>query len=160
MIQIAEATDQLLKLIPKAVAVDLQPLFFRFTLDTTACLLFGRRVGALDSSDSDDENLFAIAFDKAQDYLARRGRLGGLYWFIDGPDFRLQCKRVHEHVDTAIIQALREEDACHQQSTDSILRDLMQQTTDIKILREQCLNVLLAGRDTTACLLGWTLYDL
>lgn len=158
MIQIAGATDELLSLIPNATAVDLQPLFFRFTLETTSSMLFGQRLGPLDSDVGDDENSFANAFDKGQDYLARRGRLGGLYWLIDGADFRLQCKRVHEHVDNAIQQALQKQHADSDQ-TNSILRDLVQQTTDMKILREQCLNVLLAGRDTTACLLSWTLYD-
>ena len=34
---------------------------------------------------------------------------------------------------------------------------LIQETRDKKELRDQCLNVLLAGRDTTACCLTWTL---
>jgi cytochrome P450 len=35
---------------------------------------------------------------------------------------------------------------------------LVQQTRDPRVLRDQCLNVLLAGRDTTACCLSWTVY--
>jgi cytochrome P450 len=34
---------------------------------------------------------------------------------------------------------------------------LVRETRDKKALRDQCLNVLLAGRDTTACCLTWTL---
>ena len=34
---------------------------------------------------------------------------------------------------------------------------LIQETRNKKELRDQCLNVLLAGRDTTACCLSWTL---
>lgn len=158
MVQIGEATEQLLALIPEAGQVDLQPLFFRFTLDTTAYLLFGRRLGALKQNGDEGEHAFAVAFDKGQDYLAKRGRLGGLYWLIDGADFRRQCKRVHEHVDNAIENALKDEAEKREQVKHSILRDLVRQTTDKKLLREQCLNVLLAGRDTTACLLSWTLY--
>ncbi|KAK7187736.1 cytochrome P450 [Paraphaeosphaeria sporulosa] len=126
MAQIAEVTDQLLNLIP------------------------------VSGSFIDDENTFAIAFDKGQDYLAQSGRLGGLHWLIDSSDFRIQCKRVHEHVDNAIMQVLQEQDTGDKQSTQSILQDLVQQSTEKKVLREQCLNVLLAGRDTTACLLSWT----
>lgn len=37
-----------------------------------------------------------------------------------------------------------------------MLGGLVEETKNPKILREQCLNVVLAGRDTTACLLTWT----
>jgi len=158
--QIAAAAEDLIKLIPSATPVDLAPLFFRFTLDTTSYLLFGQRLGALDVQEDDDVFSFAAAFDRGQDYLARRGLLGGLYWLIDGPDFRRNCKIVHKHVDRLIENTLRErkmggveDEASHR----SILDSLLEQTTDRKLLREQCLNVLLAGRDTTACLLSWTL---
>ena len=158
--QIAAATDDLIKLIPTAAPVDLAPLFFRFTLDTTSYLLFGQRLGALDVQESDDVSSFAAASDRGQDYLAKRGLLGGLYWLIDGPDFRRHCKRVHKHVDELVNNALRDRKMSgdtEEASNRSILDSLLEQTTDPKILREQCLNVLLAGRDTTACLLSWTL---
>lgn len=140
--------------------MDLAPLFFRFTLDTTSYLLFGQRLGALDVQESDDVSSFAAAFDRGQDYLAKRGRLGGLYWLIDGSDFRRSCKGVHKHVDRLINNALQERkmsEYTQEASNRSILDSLLEQTTDPKVLREQCLNVLLAGRDTTACLLSWTL---
>lgn len=158
--QIAGATEDLINLIPSATPIDLAPLFFRYTLDTTSYLLFGQRLGALDLKESEDVASFAAAFDRGQDYLAKRGRLGGLYWLIDGIDFRRNCRRVHEHVDRLINKALGERKASDnsgETSTPSILDSLLEQTTDIKVLREQCLNVLLAGRDTTACLLSWTL---
>jgi cytochrome P450 len=158
--QIAAVTEDLIKLIPSATPIDLAPLFFRFTLDTTSYLLFGQRLGALDVQEDDDVSSFAAAFDRGQDYLARRGLLGGLYWLIDGPDFRRNCKLVHKHVDRLIKNAIRERKISG--NTDealsrSILDSLLEQMTDPKTLREQCLNVLLAGRDTTACLLSWTL---
>jgi cytochrome P450 len=158
--QIAAATEDLIKLIPSATPVDLAPLFFRFTLDTTSYLLFGQRLGALDVQESDDVSSFAAAFDRGQDYLAKRGLLGGLYWLIDGPDFRRNCKRVHKHVDRLVNNAIRERKMsgdAEEASNRSILDSLLEQTTDPRVLREQCLNVLLAGRDTTACLLSWTL---
>lgn len=136
MVQIEEAVDQLLTLIPVAGEADLQPLFFRLTLDTTAYLLFGRRIGALEMNRGDGEHAFALAFDSGQDYLARRGRLGGLYWLIDGVDFRRQCQRVHEHVDNAIAHALLEQEDSRDQATHSILGDLVRQTTD----RRSCAN--------------------
>lgn len=153
--QVASATEQLLRLIPSSKIVDLQPLFFRFTLETTSYLLFGQQLGVLENQVSEDATSFATAFDIGQDYLARRGRLGGLYWLIDGSEFRTNCKRVHQHLDRAIVEALSKRNDSGSGYT--ILEALAQETNDIKDLREQCLNVLLAGRDTTACLLSWTL---
>lgn len=105
--QIAAATGDFIKLIRGDVPIDLTPLFFRYTLDTTSYLLFGQRLGALDLQENVDVASFAAAFDRGQDYLAKRGRLGGLYWLIDGFDFRRNCKRVHEHVDKLVIDAMR-----------------------------------------------------
>lgn len=42
--------------------------------------------------------------------------------------------------------------------TSVFIEALIQQTKDPQVLQDQCLNVLLAGRDTTACCLHWTLY--
>lgn len=157
MQQIKGAADSVVNAITAGKIVDLQPLFFRFTLDTTSYLLFGQRLGAIDGTADDDVASFAAAFDAGQDYLAKRGRLGGLYWLIDGPDFRRQCKNVHDHLDKAIDRALHNPSNNSQTSSYSILGALLEQTKDPKALREHCLNVLLAGRDTTACLLTWTL---
>ncbi|CAI6339822.1 unnamed protein product [Periconia digitata] len=156
MAQIAEATEELICRIPEGSLVDLQPLFFRFTLDTTSYLLFGHRLGGLESDLSEKFASFSAAFDRAQDCLARRGRLGPLYWLIDGPQFRKDCARVHEHIDGAIEKALQKSNSLDQEATYTILGALIKETQDPKVLREQCLNVLLAGRDTTACLLSWT----
>ena len=146
--------------IPSGESVDLQPLFFRFTLDTTTFLLFGQDMKALDHTDtasSDAVASFATAFDEAQDFLARRGRLGGLYWLIDGFRFRRQCKAVHQYIDKAVQAALDARNDVDSKTSYTILGGLLEVTQDPRILRDQCLNVLLAGRDTTACLLSWTL---
>ena len=69
-------TDQ----ISPNIVVDLQPLFFRLTFDTTTFLLFGKTLSSLQSSDiAGKESEFAAAFNLGQDYLSHRGRLGDLY---------------------------------------------------------------------------------
>lgn len=40
------------------------------------------------------------------------------------------------------------------------INQVAQESATIEDLRDQLLNVLLAGRDTTACCLSWTLYVL
>ena len=146
---------------PNGKPIDLQPFFFRFTLETTTFLLFGRNLDVLDGNAADSQNAessFAAAFDQGQDYLARRGRLGGLYWLIDSLNFRRQCKIVHQYIDDAVLTALHAQATEDTKAAYTILGGLMKETRDPNVLRDQCLNVLLAGRDTTACLLSWTLY--
>ena len=139
--------------------VDLQPLFFRLTLDTTMAVLFGRSLDSSKVRGRGDETAFAKAFDHAQHQLARRGRLGDLYWLIDGKEFRRSCKAVHGFVDNIVAEALEESQAeVAAEDRYVFLKALISKTRDPIVLRDQLVNVLLAGRDTTACLLSWTLY--
>ncbi|CAN9124789.1 unnamed protein product [Alternaria alternata] len=154
-------TDQIS---PNSV-VDLQPLFFRLTFDTTTFLLFGKTLSSLQSSDiAGKESEFAAAFNLGQDYLSHRGRLGDLYWLANTPEFWRACKTSHRFVDDAIQDALDNADKSEPEKTEDedkksyvFIDALIQETRDKKELRDQCLNVLLAGRDTTACCLSWTL---
>lgn len=157
--EIARATEKLLHVLDFDETVDLQPLFFRLTLDTTAFLLFGRSIGAIDKAvdgTADRESEFADAFDIGQDYLAQRGRIGGLYWIIDGLKFRRACKTVHSFIDEIVREALQSPSTGDGSPTYTMLEALIAETRNPIVLRQQLLNVLLAGRDTTACLLSWT----
>jgi cytochrome P450 len=153
--QVEEHTEHLVDCIPDNEIIDLQPLFFQFTLDTITFLLFGKSMNSLQATASQEAE-FSKAFRIAQDYLFRRGRLGDLYWTIGGKEFRENCAIVHRFIDGAIQEALSME---HDKASDvhSFLDALIQETRDPKVLRDQLLNVMLAGRDTTACCLTWTL---
>ncbi|MCJ1432813.1 hypothetical protein MMC27_002170 [Xylographa pallens] len=140
--------------------LDLQPLFFRLTLDITMAVLFGRKLDTSEAHSGRDEAAFAKAFDYAQHKLAQRGRLGDLYWLINGPAFRRSCRVVHEFVDDIVAGATKESDSLPSPPGVAeryvFLRALISETRDPRVLRDQLVNVLLAGRDTTACLLSWT----
>lgn len=157
---ISDAASQFIELLPIGEVVDLQPLFFRFTLDTTTFLLFGHSIGALSASidnDSKDEvGAFAASFDFAQETLAKRGRLAQLYWLMDGLAFRRQCRTVHTYVDKLVQQVLQNPGVDDRKPNYTILAALLEHTTDSKAIRDALLNILLAGRDTTGCLLSWT----
>ena len=143
--------------------VDLQPLFFRLTLNTTMAVLFGKSMEDLEKQAAISEVEFARAFDHAQHRLAERGRLGDYYWLLGGKGFRRSCKMVHDFVDAIVVDALREADTHDNKESSSapdryiFIQALISQTKDRTILRDQVINILLAGRDTTACLLSWTL---
>ncbi|RYP87830.1 hypothetical protein DL769_000422 [Monosporascus sp. CRB-8-3] len=133
-----EPLNDLLTALPeKGGIVDLQPLFFRYTLDVTTAFLFGDSIRSLKSSDNATENVFARAFDLAQGYVAKRFRLLDLYWLIGGKEFRDACKMVHRYV---------------------FLKSVAKSCPDREALRGQIINILAAGRDTTACMLSWTLH--
>lgn len=144
--------------------VDLQPLFFKLTFDTTMFLLFGDAVSNLDWGQvAGQQSTFAQAFNLAQDYLAHRGRLGPFYWLLNDSAFRKACKTCHEVVDQAVEKALEAHAAetkdpqAQSEKSYVFLSALAEKTQDRKVLRDQCFNVLLAGRDTTGCCLTWTL---
>lgn len=65
---------ELVDLIPDGEAVDIQPLLFRFTLDTATEFLFGEAAGALSGKDGDKG--FAQAFNEAQYWVVWRFRWG------------------------------------------------------------------------------------
>ncbi len=160
-VEIQEHVEALISCIPNGKVVDFQPLFFRFTLDTTTYLLFGRSIHSLGEQSAQAE-AFSESFRIAQDFLAHRGRLGPFHWLLGGKSFRNANATVHRFIDGEIREAL----AAHkskQTSTSKAIIDygflgtLIQETQEPKILRDQLLNVLLAGRDTTACCLTWTM---
>lgn len=162
--QVVEHTEHLINCIQVDHFTDLQPLFFQFTFDTTTFLLFGNSTNSLQATSTQDavtarETEFSEAFRISQHYLFRRGRLGDAYWLIGGKDFRKQCSIVHRFIDEAVQEVLSVEHR-HQKPEDvhSFLDAIIQETRDPRVLRDQLLNIMLAGRDTTACCLTWTLY--
>ena len=140
--------------------LDLQPLFFRLTLDTSMAVLFGKPAKKSMIKGKIDESDFAKAFDHAQHGIASRAHLGNWYWLLGGRAFKRSCQTVHDFVDGIVAETLQEtESGTKDNSTDRyvFLRELIKRTRDPLTLRDQLLNVLLAARDTTACLLSWTI---
>lgn len=159
--QVKTAVQNLIDGVPDNAPVDLQPLFFRLTFDTTLFLLFGKYLPSLKSEGiTDRESEFAEAFNTGQDYLAQRGRLGDFYWLLGGLKFRRACRICHDFVDGAVQKALESSTEDHlneSREAYTFIDALIQESRDPKFLRSQCMNILLAGRDTTACCLTWAL---
>ncbi|KAF1963786.1 cytochrome P450 52A11 [Byssothecium circinans] len=162
-VEIKTSVERLLAKVPPDGVVDLQPLFFRLTFDTTMFLLFDELMSYLTSDEAaGQESEFATAFNVGQEYLSHRGRLGPFYWITNTPGFRKACRTSHSFVDAAVQRGLDVVDTKLDQPVGetnqyAFIDALMQKTRDKRVLRDQCLNILLAGRDTTACCLTWTL---
>ncbi|EXJ96107.1 hypothetical protein A1O1_01233 [Capronia coronata CBS 617.96] len=157
-----EAVDDLLDAIPHSEGVvDLQPLFFRLTLDTTTAFLFGESVRSLRAPDKVGEQTFADAFNIAQEYVAKRFRLLDLYWLIGGRKFQEACDNVHKFADQIIERKLQtKENGAGHEGGYTFLGAVSKEIPDRHALRSQIINILVAGRDTTACLLSWTFFTL
>ena len=136
-------------------AVDLQPLFFRLTLDVSTEFLFGESVKSLKASKSASEQTFGDAFNTAQSIVAKRFRLPDLYWLIGGSEFKKACDDVHRFADQIINRNLSTK---HTEKRRVFLDRIAEETADRDALRGQIINLLAAGRDTTACLLTWTFF--
>ncbi|KAI9148371.1 Cytochrome P477 monooxygenase [Paramyrothecium foliicola] len=165
--QVKKCVQDLINAVPEGGIVDLQPLCFKLTFDTTMFLLFGDSVSATDWGEvAGRESEFARAFNVAQEYLSHRGRLGPFYWLLSDKKFADACRTCHHFIDKAVAKALEtsarigdetgEEKGSDEKSSSVFVETLMQQTRDPQIIRDQCLNLLLAGRDTTGCCLQWT----
>ncbi|KAI0407177.1 cytochrome P450 [Xylaria palmicola] len=157
---------------------DLQPLFFRLTLDSACEFLFGESVNSQiinlpeniggqkvkASHKAIDEVNFATAFDRAQGWLSDRTRLMGMYWADDGPGRRRDTRTVHEFVEYFVRRAIERranspaDKTAGEQEKYVFLDALAADTQDPIELRDQLCNILLAGRDSTASLLGWTFW--
>ncbi|KAI4100533.1 MAG: hypothetical protein L6R37_005400 [Teloschistes peruensis] len=138
--------------------VDLQPLFFQFTLATTTSLIFGQSV---ESSEHDGEDSFGSTFDHASWITTLRSRLGDFYWAYNPSHYKAACDRIKDFADGFIKRALSTDgkDAVGESNGRyAFIRDLYAEYKDPTLVRDQLINILLAGRDTTACLLSWTLF--
>lgn len=161
--------------------VDLQDLFFRLTLDSATEFLLGESADSQlqhipgyhlerNSSEALHNVDFARAFDKGQFALATRARLGNLYWLYNTKELR-QCTKdcnsfMDHYVRRALNKDLRASSSSEKQGSTSgkpkyvFLDALAEQTQDPIELRSQLLHILLAGRDTTASMLGWIFLSL
>lgn len=137
--------------------VDMQPHFFEYTLGTTTHLLFGEPHSSLPER---ERHVLRDNFEYATMVSAIRLRLADLSWLYTPQKFRKACKGVRDWAAFFADKALdymeeHGEDAAMEKY--SFIVDLWRDTKDRNVVRDQLLHVLIAGRDTTACLLSWTL---
>lgn len=151
--------EELLESLPSTGTVDLQPFLFRLTLDVTTAFLFGESIESLKQNEDSGDGNFASAFNVAQDFVAKRMRLQDLYWLVGGRDFHRACNTVHRFADQIIERNLSRKNSKDEPSGRYVFLDsLAPNTSSRKALRSQIINILVAGRDTTGCLISWTFF--
>lgn len=171
-----EHFQTLLKRIPTdGATVDLQPLFFNFTLDSATQFLFGRSVGFQLSPAGSEADKFSRAFDRAQEHLQTRALVGRFRALLRNRQFKEDCDFVHAFIDgyvtemqqqhrlpsghTSVNKQQYNEHKGHAAAQRyNLMAELLDATNDPVQLRNELLNVLLAARDTTASLLSSTFF--
>ncbi|KAF7857006.1 hypothetical protein EAF04_009766 [Stromatinia cepivora] len=152
--------------------VDMQPLLFRFTLDTATEFLLGQSVNSQLSGikaasgmegKETDVAAFAREFDRATKAVATRGRFVPYSWLVWPKGFRKSISTCHGVIDRIIaehLEKIKTSEEVEKPDRYVFFKALAEQTQDPIELRVQVLNILLAGRDTTSSLLGFTILTL
>jgi cytochrome P450 len=170
---IEEHMQELLKCIPTmGHTVDLQELFFRLTMDTSTAFLFGHSVNsqtvmrdAPDTEEAKADLEFVKEYNITQFEASHNVRLGPLNKLRYSPRANRAKdavnKWVYQYLDQLLADREAEKQTTARMSNEELekrpyvfARELAKLTDDRQVLRDQVLNVLLAGRDTTASLLS------
>lgn len=163
----------MLKHIPRdGSTVDLQQLFFRLTIDSATEFLFNHSTNSLRMVGQEDESnedfIFGKAFNFAQDDITTRLRLGIFDRFRKNEKGEQAIRICHEYIEKFVDDALhfREELDLEKKAGSGkdekyyFIQEVAKQTTDKKRIRDELINILLAGRDTTASLLSNMFFEI
>ncbi|KZM22613.1 uncharacterized protein EKO05_0009710 [Ascochyta rabiei] len=149
---------------------DIQPLFFRLTIDSATEFLFGESVDSqlavLPNYTSSrppmavNEKDFANSFDQSQAAVAMASRMGELWWIAFDKTFRQHRDICWQFIDHYVHKALSQEKISEKRTVNGkqkyvFLDALAESTRDPVELRSHMISILLAGRDTTASLLSF-----
>ncbi|KAL7795782.1 cytochrome P450 [Trichoderma ceciliae] len=149
------------KLPPSGQTVDICDLFYRMTLDAITDYLLGHSVESLDNPNSG----FTKAFTQVQRTQMLLAILAPFRRFIPQGEYRRGIKILEDFIQPFIqaTLALTPEELEKISKSDkefTFLHHIALFSRDPKVIRDQLMAVLLAGRDTTAATLSWTLYEL
>ncbi|KAI4191103.1 MAG: hypothetical protein L6R41_000324 [Letrouitia leprolyta] len=141
--------------------VDISELFYGYTLDAATEYLLGRSVDSLGNADSQ----FAQAFGEVQRLQNVRARAGPLQHFVPLKEFRKGLKVMDSFMEPFIQDALHHSpEDLNEKGANSggatWLHSVAEFTRDRQVIRDQIVNILLAGRDTTAGTLSFLFKEL
>ena len=150
--------SHLLDSIPRdGSTVDLQDLFFGLTMDSATEFLFGRSTNTLAPGlETKSANEFVKAFVYLTENMSKNFRSSGLTELFPNAEWTRNVKIVHNFADDIIRDAMDQAESQKGSGRYLFLHELLKHTQDPYALRSELINILLAGRDTTAGLLSNT----
>ncbi|KAI0143026.1 cytochrome P450 [Xylariaceae sp. FL1272] len=148
---------------PSGQSVDMKDLFFRMTLDVTTDFLLGESANSLDNPKSEFTHAFNDVLSQQLGIMLLRN-FKPLDSFFK-PAYYRHIKTIDSFINPYIKQALsippeELEKITKSDTVFTFLHNLALFTQDPKVIRDQLMAVLLAGRDTTAATLSWAFYEL
>ncbi|KAH7930329.1 cytochrome P450 [Leucogyrophana mollusca] len=185
-----DAISQTKSRLREGYPVDFQDMVSRFTLDSATEFLFGRDVCSLSAGlvyppssplsksvafENHPANVFAHAFAEAQIAAAYRGRFGTSWRLAEfwSDNIKKHMNVCYKFIDPILNEALRKKKEMKESiSTNPDARDrevkegetlldhLVNYTEDPIVIRDEILNIMIAGRDTTAGTLTFVVYML
>ena len=137
------------------------------TMDSATEFLFGESTNCLTPESNRDNTEFAEAFNRSQEAIAETFRTGKIGEWLRGSMNKDDRKYCQDFVDKFVRKGLEYRKTFDVEKIDAkaadryvFLYELVKKTTDPVQLRSELMNVLLAGRDTTASLLSDTWFVL
>jgi cytochrome P450 len=106
---------------------------------------------------------FAAEFNTAFKWIAKRERFKIFYWMVDGIEFRKSCSAAKRLVDELICRAMelrKTKKIGSASETYVAFETLLREEQDPKPIRDQYMNFILAGKDSSGALLSWVFYAL
>ncbi|KAH7930343.1 cytochrome P450 [Leucogyrophana mollusca] len=185
-----DAISQAKRRLREGYPIDIQDMASRFTLDSATEFLFGRDVCSLSAGlvyppssplsksvafENHPANAFAHAFAEAQVAAAFRGSFGYAWRLVEFWSDRTKkhMNVCYKFIDPILNEALRKKKEMKESiSTNSDARDrevkegetlldhLVNYTEDPIVIRDEILNIMIAGRDTTAGTLTFVVHML
>ncbi|KAK0458672.1 cytochrome P450 [Desarmillaria tabescens] len=156
--------------------VDFQDVVARFTLDSATDYLFGKDVNSISAGlpypagsgngrfIDHPSNAFVKAFAKAREQIVVRFHRGPFwplceFWADEVKPLR---QVVNDFIQPTLVEALDRKAKGVKLGKDfesmSLLDCLVESTDDMKLIRDELVNILAAGRDSIACLLTFAVY--
>ncbi|KAF8200189.1 cytochrome P450 monooxygenase pc-1 [Pholiota molesta] len=184
--QTQQAIGKLRERLREGYAVDFQDLMSRFTLDAATEFLFGNCVESLSAGlpyphnapyvplvrrtpKGDAANAFAQAFLESQEIISVRERSGWVWPLgeIMRDKTHAPMQIVNSYIEPIVEEALRKKrqspkaaGAAIEADDATLLDHLVDVTDDPVVLKDEILNIMIAGRDTTAATLTFIFYFL
>lgn len=107
------------------------------------------------------DSSFSYHLDAGKSWLYTKGLFGRWNRLIFSSDLTRHCKEVHRFVDELVTERLSLSKPPSEESPRFfLLNELAKSSQDPLELRNETLQILNAGRDTTGALLGWVFYFL
>ncbi|KZV93250.1 cytochrome P450 monooxygenase pc-3 [Exidia glandulosa HHB12029] len=175
------AIDKISARVRENVPFNFEDLIARFTLDSSTEFLFGNSVDSMSADLAYPHNMqpplgyqrkktssddFVQAFEDAKRVVATRLRLGG-FWPL-AEMFRNPSQKPMEIIDAyidPILQVALEKKRLlkgsptpTEKDASTLLDHLVEYTEDQKVIKDEIMNIMVAGRDTTMATLTFAVY--